>query len=677
MSHLPLPHSPASGLLRNGLARAHCLALAACLAGLFLSACGGGGGASPPAAPASPPAAAVARAPVLEPGSAATATVGAGGGSVTATATSGITYTLVIPAGALTADVAITLTPITDMGSAPLAQSVLGAVQMEPSGLKFKFPATLRIAGAQPLAAGQNLVGFSTANDGSGFQLNLARVEGGNTLVNVTHFSTGGAAGATPAQLLPLVPLAPTLVNADDAIAQLAELTARNAGLVQIVDVFRQWYVEIVKPALTQADGSTDIAFLIDAISAYKEWISTMDYIADRNSLELALAAELGESAPIAKRVFTGFISSNLDTCASGSIAMQLRLASLSLASTVQGIAESIGLAAAGSGLDRATFLLRANNCLRPVLDPIVLPTPLKIGTGKSLDARALVVVNGQPSPEAAPFFFTVSAVGASLGHGSGNSDAGGRFTTVFTPTQTQMQFSVKACLVFQTGQPTSDICANQVVSGVVPVTDGIFRGTVTLEQHMQSSFNTPEDPRNVWGTSSDTFRVLVSATVSIDPNRLVIQVAPSNKNASYSHINTGNLFLPSQCTNQIFNISQTGSSQSLLPQESMFLFRFTDPTNYQFGTDNIVGPTLTTGPVTEKAFGACTFDTTTRQVNLATARHSYLLERMDGAGTVVTNSADGSKTISGTSSKTETVEVAPGVTQTISYTMTWNFTAF
>ncbi len=647
-------------------------AIAGCAA-VLMGACGGGSGNA--VVTANPPAAVVARAPVLEPGSAAIASVGGAGGRITAIASSGIAYTLIIPPGALTGDVTITLTPILDMGSAPLAQSVLGAVQMEPSGLKFQVPATLHISAAPALLADQKLVGFSTANDGGGFRLNLARLDGNSTLVNITHFSTGGAAGATPAQLVPLAPLAPTLVNADDAIAQLAELTARDAGMVQIVDVFRQWYVEIVKPALAAADGSTDVVFSVDAIIAYRTWISTMDYVADRNTLELALAAELAESASIAKRVFTAFINSNLDNCVRPAITMEARLASLSFASTLQGIAQSIGLAGAGSGLDRATFLLRANNCLRPVLDPITLPMGLKIGTGKSLDAWAQVIVSGQPNPEAAPFFFTVNATGASLGHSNGNSDADGRFTTVFTPSQTQMQFNVKACLVFQTGQPASDICANQIVSGVVLPVDGIFRGNVTFEQHMQISVNTPEDPRQVWGTSSDTFRVSVSATVSIDPNKLQIQVVPSNKSASFSHIKSANQFIPSNCTHQIANTSQTGSSQFLLPQESMFFFRFTDPTNYQFGTDNIIGPTLTTGPITEEGFGPCTFGPTTRQVNIVTARRSYLLERIEGVGSVVTNS-DGTKTISGAITKNETVELSPGVTQTVSYTLTWNFTA-
>ncbi len=399
-----------------------------------------------------------------------------------ATSTSGITYTLEIPAGALTGDVAITLTPILDMGGAPLATSVLGAVQMEPSGLKFQIPATLKISVVPSLAAGQNLTGFSTANDGSGFRFNLVRIEGPNTLVNVSHFSTGGAATPTPAQMPPLAPLAPTLANADDAIAQLAELTARNAGLVQIVDVFRQWYVEIVKPALVQADGSTDVVFSVNAISAYKEWIGTMAYIADQNSLALALAGELGESATMATRVFKAFVTRSLDDCANTSFSVESRLASVSLASTVQGIAQSVGLGVAGSGLDRAGFLLSVNNCLRPVLDPIRLPSGLAIGTGKSLDARALLIFSGQPNPVGSAFRFTVTATGATLSSGSGNSDATGRYTTVFTPRLTSMQFTVKACLVFPSGTPT-DICVQQDVSGTVGPLVNTFSGTISFQQ--------------------------------------------------------------------------------------------------------------------------------------------------------------------------------------------------
>lgn len=425
---------------------------------LSLSACGGGGGES-----SSRPTGA----PATETSRAVSATIGGGGGSVTATASNGVTYTLEVPAGALVSATAIRLTPISDMGGTPLAAQTFGAVQFEPSGLTFRTPATLRIGAVPTLAGGRKLVGFSTANDGSDFRLNLARVQGNSTLVNVSHFSTGGATAATAADLLPLAPLSDRLRDADDAIAQLSALTARDASLAQIATVFHQWYIEIVKPALDRADGSNDIVFGLDAMTEYHFWIKTMDFVADRDSLDLALAGELNEAIPIATRVFTAFINARLDECSDASLSTQSRLGGLGLASFIQQTAQSDGLAGSGSGLDRATFLRRANNCLRPVLDPITLPTPLIIGTGKSIDAHAQVIFNGATDPQGTPFAFTLTATGASLASAVGFSDALGNYTSVFTPSASTVGITVRACLVLLDGSPAgvaSDICVSQEV---------------------------------------------------------------------------------------------------------------------------------------------------------------------------------------------------------------------
>ena len=454
--------------------RRHALRLAAALTSalaVVLAACGG---AADDAAPTS-------RTPAADAARVSAKSVGAGGGSVSTTAADGTAYTLQIPAGALATPVEIRLTPITDMGSAPLAANVRGAVLMEPSGLRFRIPATLRITGAAAVPAGKKLIGFSTANDGSRFRLNLARQEGAAALVHVTHFSTGGTAAAAPAELPPLVPLAPRLADADDAVARLAELAARDAGLVQIVDVFRQWFVEIVRPALTQADGSTDPAFQLDAMLAYKEWISAMDFVADRASLELALADELRQAAPAATRVFRAAIAGNLADCASSALTTTARLASVSLASTMQGVAQSVGLAGLGTGLDRVAFLAQVNGCVRVVIDPITLPVPLSIGSGRSLDARAQIVFANEPSPLGGPFGFTVSATGATVANPSGLSDAAGRFTTVFVPSATAVSLVVQACLVLDTAAAVAgDICASQTVRGGSAQT---YSGVVSFQQ--------------------------------------------------------------------------------------------------------------------------------------------------------------------------------------------------
>lgn len=466
---------------------------------LFFAACGGGGngnndsGGTPPTG-----------APLTEPDRASSATIGSGGGTVSATGLNGVTYTLDVPVGALDQAVEIRLTPISDMGDAPLADNTFGAVQFEPSGLRFSHPATLRISALPTLAGGRRLVGFTSNNDGGAFRLDLARVEGDSTLVNVSHFSAGGAAEATVDELPPIVDIAPDLRGADDAIAQLAALTARDAGLVDIVDVFRQWYIEIVQPALNRADGATDIALQTDAIAQYQSWIATMDYIDDRDSLNIALADELNEAAPIATRIFTALIDRELASCGDLSSDVPTRLTALARASNAQNRARRVGLDSAGSGLDRATFLLRVNECVQVMLDPISLPSPLSIGTDFSLDAQAKIIFNGSPTPDGAPFAFRVDPTGATVPSPEGFSDGEGRYTTVFRPTANTVTLDVRACLVFPSGV-MSDLCATQEArgsadTGTVQImskftnVDGLIV-TDTVQTVDRNNFATPGDP--------------------------------------------------------------------------------------------------------------------------------------------------------------------------------------
>lgn len=456
---------------------------------LFFAACGGGGGNGNNDSGGTPPTGA----PLTEPDRASSATIGSGGGTVSATGSNGVTYTLDVPVGALDQAVEIRLTPISDMGDAPLADNTFGAVQFEPSGLRFSHPATLRISALPTLAGGRRLVGFTSNNDGGAFRLDLARVDGESTLVNVSHFSAGGAAEATVDELPPIADLTPDLRGADDAIAQLAALTARNAGLVDIVGVFRQWYIEIVHPALEKADGVTDIALQTDAIAQYQSWIATMDYIDDRDSLNIALADKLNEAAPIATRIFMALIDRELANCGDLSSDVQTRLTALARASNAQNMARRVGLDSAGSGLDRAAFLLRVKECVQVMLDPISLPSPLSIGTDFSLDAQAKIIFNGSPTPDGAPFAFRVDTTGATVQTPEGFSDGEGRFTTVFRPAEDTVILSVRACLVLDDGTSdgvTSDLCAVQGTVEVLPP-DIVFEGDVRLDsQERIDAFN-------------------------------------------------------------------------------------------------------------------------------------------------------------------------------------------
>ena len=618
-------------------------------------------------------------APVTETANIKSSSIGVNGGKVIATAANGVTYTLTIPPDALTETKTITLTPISSMGSAPLARGVVGAVQMEPSGLQFQRAATLRIGTVPTVAAGKKLIGFNTANDGTKFTFNLPVVKNGATELSIYHFSNSGFGTATPAEIATIPALEPLATLTETEFkAEVDTAALQGSSDADISNILKTWFSEIVEPLLDAAKNTTDFDINNKAEFAFERWFDAREGVKNASvggtDLTPLLTEQDNFARPIVAKHVLALINDLIGKCQSDNTP-DLKMDKLRRANALQLGAKKYGFDTAAFGLDKATFLSKVNNCARIVLDPIKPLTQIVIGSDKSLDARAQVVFPGNPNPQGASFEFKVSSSGATIKQPTGFSSADGRYTTVITPNTKVFGVSVEACLVFPDDTEASGLCAKQGVSSVV--TDGIFRGTVTIEYRSTTTGGAPV----INGTSSDVTTVSISATVSIDPSKLESQVIPSNKNAVFSLIKKGDVIISSTCQRQIFNTSQTGSSRFLLPQESMFSIRFTD-TEYTFSTGNIVGPTTTTGTITEQFVvtdrcpEVALNEPIVRQVNINTARHEYLLERIVGTGSMITNAEDGSKTISGTSTKTETLQPSPGVTQTTDYTMTWNLTA-
>jgi hypothetical protein len=618
--------------------------------------------------------------PVTEVANAKSTSIGTRGGRVTTTSSNGVTYTLIVPPEALKETVSITLTPISSMGNAPLSNGVTAAVQMEPSGLSFQRSAKLQIATVATVVAGKRLFGFSTSNDGTKFRLNRPIIKNGVTELNISHFSDGGVGNATEAEIAQLPALQPLVTRTANDFEDLVNDNATHQATDQeIATLFEDWFNEIVKPLLLDAENSSDLEKIIDSDLAFEKWFDARVNIAASSegkiNVEPFLTDEDAIARPIVAKLLLAELNQRIESCKTEPVIVD-KLTDIYLVSLLQNLALKFQMDTAALKLDAASISSKINDCVRVVIDPIKPFTQVVVGSDKSLDARAQVVFAGTPDPQDANFEFKVSSSGASVKQASGFSSSDGRYTTVFTSTNKVFVLSIKACLVLPGETEGSSLCANQEVRSVV--SDGIFRGTVTIEYHSTTTGTAPA----VNGTSSDVTDVSVSASVSIDPNKLEILVVPSNKNANYSHLKTGNVIISSSCTRQVFNTSETGSSLSLLPQETMFSIRFTDA-NYQFSTDQPVGPTLTTGTITEqmvvtdRCIDVPPNDPVTRQINIKNPRQSYVPERIFGTGTVVINASDGSKTISGTSTKTESSEVSPGITQSTTQTMTWNLTAF
>ncbi len=275
------------------------------LLALVLAACGSKAPASPPpggGGPAGPPTVTVT--PTADISKAYSSTVGSAGGYLYATAADGTNYSLSVPAGALLADVTITMTPLTAVAGMPF-DTFLGGVKLEPDGLQLKQAATLSIVLPAPVDASK-VVGMGYHLDGAGFH--LAPSQPGATYITLSlfHFSGAGAASASPAQIATQGSSA-TSSPADGyeqqlesarAAAQARGLPIDDPGLrAQWGAIFAAWGREVVVPALTAAE-SDDTRFDA-AFDGFVQW--------DRQQALLGFPYHFGDAAsPIWKSVQKG-----------------------------------------------------------------------------------------------------------------------------------------------------------------------------------------------------------------------------------------------------------------------------------------------------------------------------------------------------------------------------------
>lgn len=456
--------------LRRWLARASWIGLA------WLSGCGGGGGDDGGGAPAPAP-----QGVQTQPASTATATIGASGGQVSATSTGGVRYTLFIPPGALAADTPISVTPITSMGDAPLAQGLRGAARFAPSGLVFQREATLRIEGAAPARAGLLSVGFSRSEDGQTMRLSLPDTSSSALDIPVFHFSDAGAADATAAEVA-RVPLATPSQNLFERMLEIMVREPHQSD-AEMQAVLSLVFDQIVKPALDAGTASNDIALREKGLLAFDRWVFAFVFgsiVPDAAGLDAQLARNLTVARPQAAGLLKGLLQFFVADCVSNpqdegfEVAMGLRRQ-----------ADQLGLATPEFGLAPADTLRLVNDCIRLVIDPISFPAAVTVSTPRSLDAKArLVLATAAQTLLDATVEFTVTSNDAAVASPTGLSDATGRYSVVVTPRTATPAFALKACYVLASRfvyGGTTDLCTTVGVPDGAPPTPFVavtFAGT-------------------------------------------------------------------------------------------------------------------------------------------------------------------------------------------------------
>jgi hypothetical protein len=142
---------------------------------LVLAACGGGGDGVEPEPPAITPVGVAMGTPV-------TATIGAGGGELTS---GDGRLTVVVPAGALAADAALSVQPITNLGPGGLGL----AYRLGPEGATFLSPVTLRFQLAPPDLDGSGAIRIAYQDTDRSWRAMATTVAEGTATTTTTHFS--------------------------------------------------------------------------------------------------------------------------------------------------------------------------------------------------------------------------------------------------------------------------------------------------------------------------------------------------------------------------------------------------------------------------------------------------------------------------------------------------------
>ena len=380
--------------------------------------------------------------PVLDTPRRVSATVGRSGGSL---ASGGLTLT--IPAGALSEDTTIALTPIRDLADSPLAGRMIGGAKLEPEGLIFLAPAALTIALPTGVAPSE-VLGFGSAGDGSELHLQPRTVAGGTVSLRLRHFSTAGAAAGGAAAAAAMQAHQPSAAE-QQALQRIAaaeqacqaELAAgvfsgpacadvRPEGVRALFD----WYLNAVRPGL-QAAGSAPSFVAEKSLADWLSWEAEVRllFLNDPPPACGTLQNECEVAHGLATAAVGAHAQRRLDNCTGTSLAAQLR--------DVVRIADFAGagaldLTSLNPPLPSATNGDLLHKCAHLEIEVTSFPEIAALFHANTLRGRVTVDVNTGPDRTDVPFRLTVD--GALVG-----TAPDGTFQTTLTPATPGLRLNV------------------------------------------------------------------------------------------------------------------------------------------------------------------------------------------------------------------------------------------
>ena len=189
------------------------------------------------------------------------------GGKLSVQGKDGTTYTLDIPANALTAETTVTMTPVDSLNGLPFGKGQPLAVQLGPEGLFFNNFATLTITPTKEIPIDQQIM-FSYQGSGQDVIIAPPVVDSREIKIRLLHFS---GYGVTQGLLADLAPVRARIGG--DAERRLQSLAAERIGAErqrqllgsggdandfwgEFNDLFTQYEDQVVKPRIAAAGES-------------------------------------------------------------------------------------------------------------------------------------------------------------------------------------------------------------------------------------------------------------------------------------------------------------------------------------------------------------------------------------------------------------------------------------
>ena len=329
-------------------------------------------------------------------------TVSSDGGTIeVADVTRSVGYRLSVPAGALSGDLDITVTPISEIEHFPFDGGLLGGLQFSPEGQRFFRPVTLEIFLNtdqvsdlnEALDDGMLLFGFHYQADGNQFSATPVGLSDDHSVVTLQlhGFSGAGAAPGNPVDPDVLArPDDPAAAAQQDIIGIIYE-GGVPADLehplvrAQLRQVLLEWFNDGVFPQVS--DAVSDPAAFDETLADALEWHAAASAYSFLSSIWFEPADDLAAEALVLKSslnqaLITAVLDANQRCTASGTVSDLERVIELDAIGIAHGLIDETASMLAAANLNASSF------CLKLTITSIDAPDELEAGTSTMISFR-------------------------------------------------------------------------------------------------------------------------------------------------------------------------------------------------------------------------------------------------------------------------------------------------